>query len=131
MKSYLIILAMLAIFLVGCGGPAVSEGAYTLTNEDGSETTIDYNLGESDSWCAKGAEWSSSHAALDSSSVNAEWMVEGFASGDYEGLCHVIYTVESEEGTTTMDYYFNEDATVGYVEIVGPDGQVYSQEISA
>jgi hypothetical protein len=130
-KSYLVILAVLALLLVGCGSPAVSDGSYSLTNEDGSVTTIDYDLGNSDSWCAKGAEWSSSHAALDDSSVDATWMVEGFATGDYEGLCHVVYTVESVEGEITMDYYFNEDETQGYVEIVGPDGKVYSQEISA
>lgn len=121
----------LLVLLVGCGSSTDGlEGTYNVEADDGSQTTVTYDMADaSGDWCKAGAEWEASHMAAGTGmETNAKWLIEGLTS---EGLCHVVYTMETEEGTTKMDYYFNEEGTEGYFEIVGPDGQVIKQSFSA
>ena len=114
-------------------GPAESK---TFTVEsDGEEVIIKTNEGvleaaglDSDEWCKEGANWefTAEHEDVDAS---AQWVIEGIVdSGEYAGLCHVVYTAQTPLGETTMDYYFAEDKESGYFEMKLPTGQTVKQE---
>ncbi|MBW3002253.1 hypothetical protein KY338_03780 [Candidatus Woesearchaeota archaeon] len=91
---------------------------------DAVEKTVD--LG--DEWCKKGQQWSfqTEQEGIDAS---ADWEIQGIVdSGEYAGLCHVIYSAQTPLGDTTMDYYFTEDGESGYFEMKMPNGQTVKQE---
>jgi hypothetical protein len=88
------------------------------------EKTVD--LG--DDWCKEGAAWSFKSTAPDMA-ASGEWIIKGLmTSGEYSGLCHVEYRMQTAEGETTMDYYFAEDGESGYFEMKMPDGSAIKQE---
>lgn len=79
-------------------------------------------------WCKAGEQWDfeTQQAGIDAS---AQWKIQGIMdSGEYAGLCHVIYTAQTPMGETTMDYYFAEDGETGYFEMKLPNGQVVKQD---
>ena len=81
-----------------------------------------------DNWCQKGSNWDfkSTTPEMDAS---AQWTIKGLmTSGEYQGLCHVEYKLQTAEGDTAMDYYFAEDGKSGYFEIKLPDGSTMKQE---
>lgn len=79
-------------------------------------------------WCKKGTNWNFKSSAPDMD-ASGEWIVKGLmTSGDYKGLCHVEYKMQTPEGETTMDYYFAENGESGYFEMKMPNGQVVKQE---
>ena len=131
MKKYLILLAVLTLLLVGC----TSTADMIYDNGEG-QVTVDYDTSNADmdSWCAAGAEWSGDYQATAGvgQDVSAEWMIQGLVEeGDLAGFCHVVYTMETDEGVISMEYYFNEDESEAYIEMVSPDGSTFTQKITA
>ena len=105
----LISLAAVVILLSGCGAKTGTTAA--------GNGVVTSNVGEEGlkNWCQEGAEWK---YTAEEGPENAEWTIKGLmTSGEYAGLCHVEYIVTSEQGTSKMDYYFNEDGTSGYFEM--------------
>lgn len=149
-KHYLIVcvsLLLILILLTGCARRIVEKAAEEEIEErTGGEADVDIGkdkvtveTGEgkvevtgmdSDEWCQEGAEWKFTSKEPEEQG-DAHWIIKGLmTSGEYAGLCHVEYTVETEEGTTKMDYYFSEDGESGYFEMeVG--GQKIKQEWSS
>ncbi|MBU1623243.1 MAG: hypothetical protein KJ597_06735 [Nanoarchaeota archaeon] len=145
-KMLLLFVLVLAVFLVGCktiveeameqqieaesGGNAdvdFDDGSMHIETDEG-EVDIEYSGTNNGEWCQEGAEWKMT-ANTDEGATNAQWMIEGLInSGEYSGLCHVVYTAEGPEGEEArMDYYFSEDGETGYFEM-NIDGQVFKQE---
>jgi hypothetical protein len=132
MKKLLLILVAVSVLLVGCSGQ-VQDIDYT--DEQGGQVNVDFDTSNADmdSWCAEGAEWTGSYVASQGvgQDLNAEWTIDGIVEeGEFAGFCHVIYTLETDEGVMEMEYYFNEDETEAYVEMQGPDGSTFSQKIT-
>jgi len=76
-------------------------------------------------WCDEGADWS----WMAPGEGSAQWEVKGIVStGEYAGLCHIEYKMQSSEGETRMDYYINENQDKGYYEMTLPDGQTIKQQ---
>ena len=125
MKKLAFVLVVLVALLVGCGQKTV----YKETTEEGSEVEVTGTAGTGE-WCPEGGDWTATWTATEEAGAGtATWKVDKLmTSGKYAGLCHVIYTATTEQGTTTMDYYFSEDGNSGYYEITMPDGSKYSQE---
>ena len=122
MKKLFFAIALLAVAIMVC-----SCGGKTVKTEQGEVTVKSTGEG---GWCSEGADWSASWEVpgAEADSGTAEWKVDKLmTSGKYEGLCHVIYKVTTDEGTTTLDYYFSEDGESGYYEMVMPDGSKFSQ----
>jgi len=126
----------LVLLIVGCKRTIITEDGtkitatqtggkvnYEATTEGGKITGTQ----TSDNWCAAGSNW---NYAASTGTESATWKIVGFGTGKYEGLCHVIYTAQTDEGTTTMDYYFTKDGKSGYYEIKGPNGQVMSMQFN-
>jgi curli biogenesis system outer membrane secretion channel CsgG len=135
MKKLFLAIALLAVIamLCGCGEKTTvtKTGEYEseITTEEG-EVKISGTVG-AESWCPAGGDWTATWTApgTEGGAGTATWKVDKLmTSGKYEGLCHVIYTSTTEEGTTTVDYYFSEDGESGYWEMVMPDGSTFSQE---
>jgi hypothetical protein len=104
----------------------IDSGSMTVETDDGTLEVTSSGLG-GDGWCEDGAEWSMASTGVEGT-ANAQWMIEGLmTSGDYQGLCHVVYTSTSPEGDARMDYYFAEDGETGYFEM-NVNGQVMKSE---
>ncbi len=59
---------------------------------------------------------------------NAQWIIEELiTTGEYSGLCHIVYTAETPEGDVQIDYYFSENGESGYFEM-NVNGQVIKNE---
>lgn len=120
-KTLLISLLLVVVFLIGCG-----TSKTTITSEQG-DVEIETSGLDSDEWCQAGAEWKMT-STMDQGPASAQWIIEGLVtSGEYAGLCHVIYTADTPEGETRMDYYFSEDGESGYFEME-MNGQTIKQE---
>tara|TARA_Y100000031_G_C8180777_1_gene366351 strand:+ start:24 stop:473 length:450 start_codon:yes stop_codon:yes gene_type:complete len=144
-KLLLLLLLVFVVALVGCqnvveqamekqieaesGGEAevdLDEGSIHLETDEG-EIDIEYSGTDSKEWCQAGSEWKMS-ATTEEGNSNAQWIIESLInSGEYSGLCHVIYTAEIPEGDVQMDYYFSEDGKSGYFEM-NVNGQVIKNE---
>ncbi len=121
MKNILSI--FLVLFLIGCAGPAYKQ---TIETDEG-QVTIEGT--GTDEWCQAGTNWQWSGSAPEGDST-ATWEIQELvASGQYAGLCHVVYEANTPDGTVTMNYYFSEDGESGYVEM-DINGQKFSQEWS-
>jgi len=116
-------LAVISVLvLVGCA-PQVT----IVTEEGGEEVTITAEAG-AEGWCEAGANWEMTATGAEGG-TEATWVIEGLVtSGEYAGLCHVIYTVTDPSGEVMhMDYWFDESGESGYFEMdVG--GQKFKQE---
>jgi uncharacterized protein YceK len=120
-KLILVSLLVVSIFLIGCG-----TNQTTIIADQG-DVQIEASGFDSDNWCQAGAEWKMT-GDFDEGETNAQWNIEGLmTSGEFEGLCHVIYTTQTPEGETQMDYYFSEDGETGYFEM-DINGQKFTQE---
>ncbi len=136
-KAYAILFSILLVLLiVGCKRTVVTEdGTKVTTTQTGGKVDYEATTEEgkvtgtqtSAEWCAAGSNW---QYAASTGAETATWKVIGYGTGKYAGLCHVLYTAQSAEGTTTMDYYFSQDGKSGYYEIKTPDGQVMSMQLS-
>lgn len=112
------------IKIEGEEGEIVVEGVEPAMEAVAAEETVDIG----DDWCKEGEQWNfdREYEGID---VTADWVIKGIVdSGEYAGLCHVLYTTETPLGETTMDYYFAEDGESGYFEIKLPNGQVTKHE---
>jgi major membrane immunogen (membrane-anchored lipoprotein) len=114
------LLIVIAGLLVGCGPTEEAEEETTAEDTTTVTTTTTTEEGEVTDWTVTvtGTE----------TTGEATWKVDKLVtSGEYAGLCHVIYTSTTPEGEMTMDYYFNEDGTEGYYEME-VNGQKITQE---
>ena len=94
------------------------EGTVKVTGNQGS--------GE---WCDEGADWS--WISEGQNQATASWEVEGIVpSGEYAGHCHIKYQSSTEQGSTSMNYYINEDKSSGFLVMTLPNGQEYKQQWS-
>ncbi|MCK4589789.1 MAG: hypothetical protein KAT77_05055 [Nanoarchaeota archaeon] len=117
----IVLVLLVFIFLMGCGTDRV-----TVTSEEG-DVTVEASGFDSDEWCQAGAQWKMS-GSFDEGDTNAQWMIKGLVtSGEFAGLCHVEYSVETPDGQTEIDYYFSEDGESGYFEM-DVNGQKFTQE---
>lgn len=138
MKIAIIMMAL--VMLAGCTAPItekISEKAMETQIEkstggdadvdiDGSDMTIKTDEGDvnietkgldSGEWCKQGAEWKMT-ANMQEGMGNAQWIIQGLeTTGEYAGLCHVVYTVQGDGQEMKMDYYFNEAGDSGYMEM--------------
>ncbi len=125
----LILIAVLALALVGCAKTTVTNNGVTSTIEtnDGQQTTtVTGNAGD-DGWCPEGGNWQMQSEGTQGSS-EAEWKIDKLeTSGEYSGLCHVIYTAKTPQGDIKMDYWFDESGENGYYEM-DMNGQKIKQE---
>ena len=110
-KTLFVILLLVSVLLIGCGTDKV-----TVTSEQG-DVQVEATGFDSDEWCQAGAEWKMT-GTFEEGDTNAQWLIEGLmTSGEFEGLCHVIYTADTPDGEARMDYYFSEDGETGYFEM--------------
>jgi len=136
-KIYAILFGILFVLLiVGCKKTVVTEdGSVVTTTQTGNKVNYEATTKEgtvtgtqtSEEWCAAGSNW---NYAANTGDQSATWKIVGYGTGKYTGLCHVLYTAQSAEGATTMDYYFSQDGKSGYYEIKMPNGQIYSQQFN-
>ena len=133
MKKIWFVLSLMAIllFLVSC--QKATEEIIEERIEAGSNGEVDVEIESSgptvNEWCEKGAQWKMS-AITDDGNTNANWNIQGLeTSGEFAGLCHVVYIIESAEGTVNIDYYFEEGGEKGYM-LLETNGQKFKQEWS-
>jgi len=89
--------------------------------------TLTYTGPENPEWCQAGSEWSFSSSTFNSDAFG-KWIIDKYeTSGQYAGLCHVVFTSEGPEGEVRLDYWFDEKAENGYIEIV-TNNQTIKQE---
>jgi len=99
-------LLVISLFLVGC--------TKSYTTDQGKVTVT--NPGTGKDWCKKGAEWKFTGDTAKQGS--AQWKIEGLmTSGEYNGLCHVLYKASNTKGNAKIDYYFSKDGKSGYLEM--------------
>lgn len=98
----------------------------TGTSDKGTYEIVGNNIGE-DNWCATGAEWK--FAGTNSlEGADAHWIIEGLeTNGQFNGLCHVVFTFDNSEESGRMDYYFSEDGKSGY-SVVDVNGEKITSE---
>jgi len=133
MKKILLVLslAVILLFLVSC--QKATEEIIERQIEAESNGDVDVEIESSgptiNEWCEKGAQWKMS-TTTENGNANANWNIEGLeTSGEYAGLCHVIYTITSAEGNMNIDYYFEEGGENGYM-VIEANGQTIKQEWS-
>lgn len=112
------------IKIEGEEGEVIVEGVEPTMEATAVEETVDL----ADEWCKEGSAWNFQSTTPDME-ASGEWLIKGLmTSGEYSGLCHVEYKMQTPEGETTMDYYFAEDGESGYFEMKMPDGSTMKQE---
>jgi len=99
----------------------------TTTTEDETITTTVTGTEGVDSWCPEGGDWTVTVEGTETTG-EATWKIDKLISGgQFDGLCHVVYTATSPQGDILIDYYFNEDGTEGFFEM-DMNGQKITQE---
>ncbi len=145
--KYVIALCFVLLVLAGCEKAAEKQMEAKIEAETGGNADVDINKGDMTiktdegtvevtgiegatpgDWCKEGAEWKFTSAETAQQDVSAKWIIKGMGSGEYSGLCHVVYTMQSSQGTVDMDYYFAKDGKSGYAVIKLPNGQTMKQE---
>ncbi len=131
MKKILFVLSSIAILLFLFGCQKAAEEVIEPRIEAESNGEVDVEIESSgptiNEWCEKGAQWKMS-ATTENGDTNAKWNIEGLeTSGEYAGLCHVVYTVTSADGNMNLDYYFEEGGENGYM-LIEANGQKFKQE---
>ncbi|MBT4539524.1 hypothetical protein HOI26_06100 [Candidatus Woesearchaeota archaeon] len=128
MKKLLVIGILLSALLIfGCQQVTEESLEQQIEEEIGGDMEITAPTAAPDDWCQTGAEWKWS-GDTEGQQVNAEWHIEGLiSSGEFAGLCHVVYSTSTSEGPSTIDYYFNEDGSEGYFEM-NVNGETFTQE---
>lgn len=133
------IVLVLGLLLVGCED---AKNTVTETGTDVDVKTVDNKvIAESDDgkvevtgtniegkdWCKEGAEWKMT-STTDEGNANAKWIIKELVkTGEFADLCHVEYTINTEQGTTKIDYYFSQDGESGYM-MMDANGQKFKQE---
>ena len=123
------------VMMTACGGTTTIDKdgttTTTTTTTDGETVTTTVSGTEgADSWCPEGGDWNVKVEGVEGAG-EASWKIDKLiTSGEYEGLCHVIYTATGPQGDVKMDYYFSEDGKSGYYEME-VNGQKISQEWSS
>ena len=137
MKKIILAIALLVVIvaLVGCGAETTTtvetEGdttttTTTTTTDDGDVTTTITGTEGAEGWCPEGGDWTMTVEGT--TEGQATWKVDKIIDGgQFDGLCHVIYTAEGPEGEIIIDYYFNEDGSEGYFEM-DVNGEKITQE---
>lgn len=147
-KIVLISILLMAFFLVGCAETATEKAMEAkIESESGGEAEVDIDMDsdggtmkvttdegeveieasgmDSDEWCKTGAQWKFSSTTQQQT---GEWKIEGLiGSGDYKGLCHVVYTAQGAQGVARMDYYFSQDGETGYFEMEANGQKIKSE----
>jgi ABC-type glycerol-3-phosphate transport system substrate-binding protein len=100
----------------------------TIETEEGEQTVKITGTGMSeDEWCPEGGDWEMQSTGA-SGDATATWQIDKLVtSGEYSGLCHVIFTATTPEGTTKIDYWFDESGENGFFEM-DVNGQKITQE---
>ena len=136
-----IVLLAVVISLTACGPTTEGDVETTTTVEDGETKTVTTTTTTEDetvtttvtgtegvdSWCPEGGDWSMTVEGTETTGEST-WKVDKLISGgQFDGLCHVVYTATSPEGDVVIDYYFNEGGTEGFFEM-DMNGQKITQE---
>ncbi len=108
----------------------IGSGKMTVETDEGI-VKVETNAQDMKGWCDAGTQWKYA-ATTDQGNANAQWNIAGLMdSGDYKGLCHVVYEATGPNNEkTTMDYYFTQDGKSGYFEM-NVNGQKIKQEWSS
>ena len=109
MKKILSLIALLigVIFIFGCQNPVTNS---------------------STDWCKKETQWNAAMAKTEQSGTKTSWLIEGImTSGEYQGMCHIVYTSEGKDVNAKADYYISKDGKSGYLETV-VNGQTFKQQ---
>lgn len=94
----------------------INGNQMTMKTDDGT-VKVETNMVGEDDWCPEGGEWKMA-AQTDDGNVNAQWKIDKIvASGEYKGLCHVVYATQTPNGEMKMDYWFDESKENGFYEI--------------
>lgn len=119
----LVLAAFSVLLLIGCGPKTVTF----VTEEEGEQITVTAEEGVGVDWCQTGANWKMTAAGEEQ--AQAAWVIDKLeTSGEYKGLCHVVYTVKESGGEEIyMDYWFDESGENGFVEM-DINGQKIKQE---
>lgn len=120
MKNWILIMAF-CLLLIGCKQTELTvddEGGKITIETSDEDATITIESAEPGTeeegpWCVPGADWQLT-AETGEGVAEASWkVVEVVSSGEFAGLCHVLYTSVDEDGEKLeVDYYFNEDGNV-------------------
>jgi hypothetical protein len=124
-KTIILALAIISILVLAGCGPETEDRGETVTvttEEDGEQVTITSTEGE-DSWCAAGSSWK----MTGTEETTGCRVIRLETSGEYRGLCHVIYTMTGADEDIRMDYWFDESGENGYYEMK-MNGQTVKQE---
>ena len=113
---------MAMLLLAGCQSSVTGQvtadtkdTVHQTIETDNGTVQISATEGQNDSWCQTGAQWSMN---APSQGQDAQWTIDKLeTSGEYKGLCHVIYTANTPDGKMRMDYYFDESGDNGYYEM--------------
>lgn len=105
-----------------------SEGRMNIETDNGS---VEINTNMKDvkegDWCPEGGEWTMA-ASGTQGDTSAEWNIDRImTSGEFAGLCHVVFTTQGPNGEMNVDYYFNENGESGYM-VMNQNGQTIKQE---
>jgi uncharacterized protein YceK len=140
MKRVILYFILVSVLLLGgCGTTTVTDSGKVTTGQSGNTvtTTVETDEGKqtttvtgeegADSWCPEGGNWQMESTGAEGD-ASATWKIDKLeTSGEYKGLCHVIYTVDGPDGKMVMDYWFDESGENGYYEME-INGQKIKQE---
>lgn len=144
--KWIIALSLVLLVLAGCQQASEKQLEAKIEAETGAEADVEIDKGDmtikteegtvevtgldttSGDWCMEGAEWKFTSAEIAEQDVSAKWIIKGMGTGEYSGLCHVLYTAKTDYGEMEMEYYFSEDGKSGYSVIKLPNGQTMKQE---
>ncbi len=105
---------------------AVAEPGATVTASEGTAISVEGDKATAD-WCQAGSQWDWSSQRIETDG-EVSWVVDKLeTSGEYAGLCHVVFSASGPEGDISMDYWFDETGKNGYVEM-DANGQHIKQE---
>jgi len=105
------------------------ETKTTIETKEGQTVTIQGTGGSE--WCSPGSDWKMT-AVGGTQDATATWKVIKLeTSGEYAGMCHVLYTLKTQNGqNVVMDYWFAKDGKSGYYE-ANINGQKVKQSWSS
>lgn len=132
MKKIFFSFFALLVILTACGnqvsdGTTISGARTDIIETDEGKVEVTTVSTGAASWCPAGGEWKYS-ADVEQGSVKGQWEVIGLeTSGQYKGLCHVKYKVESNQGMADIEYWFREGGESGYMQM-DVNGQKITQE---
>jgi hypothetical protein len=136
----LVILAISAAALSACGNTKVTSDGSTVTttgtpgaakttvvSADGQQKVVIEGGANTGGWCPAGGDWKMTATGAQGGASATMKIDKLMTSGKYSGMCHVFYTVKTDNGNQEIEYYFDESGKNGYM-IFDADGQKMEQE---